>query len=104
MMELRFENGVPSDVWEITLPSMGHVVTGDIAIRLAAPEEAIVLASYKTIRKRVRVSAFEWRFFKVRVVVLEFSRVTDGWAELNVCERDKKMFEKPLAFIEPFGG
>lgn len=104
MMEIRFENGVPSSVWTITLPSVGHVVSGDIAIRLASPEEAIVLASYKTIRKLVRVSALKWRVFKVRVVILEFSRVTDGWAELNVCERGKKMFEKPIAFIEPFGG
>lgn len=91
-MELRFENGVPSKKWIISIPA-GHCVDGNIAVALASKEKASVKASYKNISDRPFGP-------KRRVVILKFNRACDGKAVLNVVQRKMNTLEQPTAIIE----
>jgi hypothetical protein len=76
MMELRFENGVPSKKWVISLPARGFKVDGPIKVSLARAENAVVSAQYVPAYRTFK--AVGWK------VILKFAQIVDGKAVLNV--------------------
>ena len=82
-MQLRYENGIPSKTWVITLPSVDFKVDGDIVVKLSNGIPVKVKTRYKKDQ-----------------VILKFSDVVDGEAVLYVTKGKRELFQRPSVRID----